>query len=185
VRIIDPSSVAKHPPAIIVFEKGLDTQGKDVSQALSRLKALRGNSKMFPQLNADPGLPVVLRGLRFHKTEAADGNGVTYEVDLLGEFNRVRVPVSSADMEKFLAGERFKLTLKGNANYGVYSYESSIGMEMRFDANGMTVFQVTGDFRFRELLTTYISATRRVDAPADRAHLYKGEFAKLPDLPAI
>ncbi|MFM7071072.1 MAG: hypothetical protein ACKO38_04670 [Planctomycetota bacterium] len=185
LRIVDPSSESKQPPAIIVFEKGLDTQGKDVTKALERLKSLRGSSKMFPKLNEDPGLPVVLRGLRFHKTEAVNGAAATYAVDLLGEFNRVRVPVSVADMEKFLAGERVELKLKGSANYGVYSYESSIGMELRFDAGGLTVFRVTGDFRFRELLTTYVSATRKIDAPTDRQHLYSGEIAELPDLPAI
>lgn len=185
LRIVDPASESKQPPAIIVFEKGLDMQGKDVTKALERLKSLRGSSKMFPKLNDDPGLPVVLRGLRFHKTEAVNGAAASYAVDLLGEFNRVRVPVSVADMEKFLAGERVELKLKGSANYGVYSYESSIGMELRFDAGGLTVFRVTGDFRFRELLTTYVSATRKVDAPTDRQHLYSGEIAELPDLPAI
>lgn len=185
VRIVDPASGAKDPPAIIVFEKGLDTQGKDVTKALTRLKSLRGDSKMFPLLNADPGLPVVLRGLRFHRTEAAGGGGVVYEVDLLGEFNRVRVPVSVADMEKFLGGERVELKLKGSANYGIYSYESSIAMELRFEAGVLTVFRVTGDFRFRELLTTYISATRKIEAPAGRPHLYTGEIAELPELPGI
>ncbi len=185
LRIIDPASEMKHPPAIIVFEKGLDTQGKDVSRALGRLKALRGDSKMFPKLNDDPGLPVVLRGLRFHKESATNGAEASYAVDLLGEFNRVRVPVSNADMEKFLAGERVELKLKGTANYGVYAYESSIAMELRFAGNGLTVFRVTGDFQFRELLSTFVSATRKIDAPAGREHLYKGEVGELPDLPAI
>src|SRR5262249_32527856 len=93
--IIDFDSKGKLPPYIVMFEGGLDANGKDVRRSLGRLEALRGASKMFPQSNQDPGLPVVLRGLRFSQKQSANGQVIGYDVELLGEFNAVRVPVAA------------------------------------------------------------------------------------------
>src|SRR5215475_4364416 len=114
--IIDPDSKEKMPPYIVMFDGGVDANGRDVRRPLGRLEALRGASKMFPQSNADPGLPVVLRGLRFYQKKAANGAVSGYDVELLGEYNAVRVGVAANDMKSFLAGERTTFALTGEKN---------------------------------------------------------------------
>src|SRR5438105_12638366 len=73
LAIINPDSKENRPPYVVVFDGGVDKDGTDVRGPLGRLEALRGASKMFPESNQDPGLPVVLRGLRFHCKLNSDG----------------------------------------------------------------------------------------------------------------
>ncbi|MFO0820560.1 MAG: hypothetical protein U1A77_21615 [Pirellulales bacterium] len=185
LKIIDPDSEKKNPPYIIMFEKGLDKKGVDVSSPLWRLKALRGDSKMFPEMNKDPGLPVVLRGLRFHRQMKEDGSVAGYEVELQGEFNMVRVPVDTEMFEKFLAGEPVTLMLKGDSNYGLYSYVSTIHMKAQLKGKEIQIFNVSGDFTFREGFRRYTSSTKKISPPEGRSHVFRGEVGELPDLPAI
>lgn len=185
LKIVDPDSAKKQPPYIVLFEKGLDKKGVDVSAPLWRLKALRGDSKMFPEMNKDPGLPVVLRGLRFHKNVKDDGALAGYEVELQGEFNMVKVPVSTEDVDNFLGGKRVSFALKGDTNYGVYSYVSTIHMQAQLVGKEVQIFQVTGDFTFREAFRRYTSGTKKLTPPAGRDHIFRGEIGELPELPAI
>jgi len=183
--IIDPDSKAKLPPYIVMFEGGVDANGRDVRRALGRLEALRGASKMFPHSNQDPGLPVVLRGLRFSARQAAKGAVIGYDVELLGEFNAVRVPVAPNDMKSFLAGERTTFVLTGEKNYGVFSYVSSVKMEVQLRGEELLIFQAEGDFSFREALRTHVSRPKKLGPPNGREYLYRGEKAALPELPVI
>jgi hypothetical protein len=182
--ILDPQSKEKQPPYIVMFDGGLDANGRDVRRPLGRLEALRGASRMFPQTNQDPGLTVVLRGLRFLRSEAANG-GVRYEVELLGEYNAVRVPVVEADMKTFLAGERTSFHLTGQQDYRIYAYASSIKMEVQLRGEELLIFQIDGDFSFREARTTYVSKTKKLAPPMGRKFLYRGEKMVLPSLPVI
>jgi hypothetical protein len=183
--IIDPDSEEKLPPYIVVFEDGNDEDGNDVSGPLGRLEALRGASKMFPKSNDDPGLPVVLRGLRFNRKLDDRGRVESYTVELLGEFNLVRVAVDKNQMARFLAGETTTFTLKGQRNYGILAYVSSVKMTMQLRGKELFVLSESGDFSFREGFFTYTSATKKIESPAGRKYLYRGEIAKLPDLPSI
>ncbi|MFO0869304.1 MAG: hypothetical protein U0935_10265 [Pirellulales bacterium] len=185
VRIIDPASEKKEPPYIVMFEKGQDRKGTDVSSPLWRLKALRGDSKMFPATNKDPGLPVVLRGIRFHRTMKEDGTVGSYEMELQGEFNMVKVPISVREMEKFLGGEPTQFVLKGDANYGLYSYVSTIHMRAQLNGRDFQIYSVSGDFTFREGFRRYTSATKKITPPEGREYVFRGELGDLPDLPAI
>ena len=161
----------------------MDQKGTDIRGPIGRLEALRGASKLFPESNQDPGLPVVLPGLRFHRIKGPNGTG--YEVELQGEFNMVKVPVSPEEMKQFLAGQPTRLVLTGAKNYGVYSYVSAISMEVQFDGKELIVFSIEGDFTFREGLFTYVSKTTKLSPPAGRRYLYRGEPSALPTLPSI
>jgi hypothetical protein len=185
VGIVDPDSKAKLPPYIVMFEGGVDEKGRDVRRALGRLEAVRGASKMFPESNQNPGLPVVLRGLRFSSKQAANGAMIGYDVELLGEFNAVRVPVAPNDMKSFLAGERTTFVLTGEKNYGVFSYVSSVKMEVELRGNELFVYRIDGDFSFREGLRTHVSRPKKLGPPNGREYLYRGEKAVLPELPVI
>src|SRR5262245_29141495 len=185
LAMVDPESVEKLPPYIVMFETGVDQNNKDVRGPLGRLETLRGPSKMFPESNKDDGLPVVLRGLRFHRVLRPDGTLQGYEVELQGEFNMVKVPVSPEEMKKFLSGERVTFSLTGQANYGVYAYASAIKMEVQLRGSEIYIYKVDGDFSFREGFTTYTSKTKKLGPPAGRDYIYRGEIGKLPTLPSI
>ncbi len=184
LAVIDPDAKDELPPYIVMFEEGKDSGGNDVRGPLGRLEALRGPSKMFPDSNKDAGLPVVLRGLRLHQLKS-DGSVVGYELELQGEFNMIRVPVSQEDVEKFLAGEAVTFTLKGAKNYGVYSYVSTMKMDVQLKGKEVAIRQLTGDFTFREGFYTYTSKTRKLAPPTGRGYLYRGQRAPLPALPSI
>jgi hypothetical protein len=185
LAIIDPDAKEKRPPYVVVFAGGLDKEGNDIRRPLGRLKALRGASKLFPESNQDLGLPVVLRGLRFHCTRSPEGTITGYEVELQGEFNMVRVPVSHDDMKSFLSGHRTSFVLTGAKNYGVYSYVSSIKMDVQFNDKELFIFSIEGDFTFREGVYSYVSKTTKLSPPASRSYLYRGELSELPALPSI
>ena len=185
LAIINPDSAEKLPPYIVMFEEGVDRNDKDVRGPLGRLEALRGPSKMFPESNKDAGLPVVLRGLRFHRELNRNGSVKGYEVELQGEFNMVKVAVSQEEMDKFLRGERVKFSLEGRANFGVYSYVSTMQMDVQLRGREILIYKVEGDFSFREGFSTYSSKTKQISPPAGRTFLYRGEQAKLPVLPEI
>ena len=185
LAIIDPDAKEKRPPYIVVFSGGLDKEGRNIRRSLGRLEALRGASKLFPESNQDPGLPVVLRGLRIHRHRSPDGIVTGYEVELQGEFNMVRVPVSQDDMQSFLSCRRTRFVLTGAKNYRVYSYVSSITMDVQFNGKELLIFGIEGDFTFREGAFTYVSKTTKLNPPASRSYLYRGEPSKLPALPSI
>ena len=186
LKIVDPGSPDKLPPYIVMFEKGTDKAGQDVRGPLGRLEALRGASKMFPASNDDAGLPVVLRGLRFHALVSSEAQLLGYQVELQGEFNMVKVDVSKPEMEKFLSGELTTFTLRGTKNYGIFAYESSVKMECRLiGKKELVVYKIIGDFNFREGFYTYTSATKQLTPPAGRSYLYRGHIERLPDLPSI
>jgi hypothetical protein len=185
IAILDPAAQEKLPPYLIMFPEGVDEDGRDVRGPLSRLEALRGASKMFPEVNKDPGLPVVLRGLRIHRNQKADGSLAGYEIELQGEFNAIRVPVDLAEATKFLAGEPASFALKGEKNYGVYSYVSTTTIELQLTGDEVVIRKLEGEFTFREGFSTFKSKTLKLSPPTGRKYLYRGELAELPKLPLI
>jgi len=185
IAILDPAAHEKLPPCLIMFPEGVDEDGRDVRGPLGRLEALRGASKMFPEVNKDPGLPVVLRGLRLHRNQKADGSLAGYEIELQGEFNAIRVPVEPAEAKKFLAGEPASFALQGEKNYGVYSYVSTTTIELQLTGDEVVIRKLEGEFTFREGFSTFKSKSLKLGPPASRKYLYRGERTELPNLPSI
>jgi hypothetical protein len=183
--VIDPESKDELPPFIVMFEKGKDQKDRDVRGPLGRLETLRGPSKMFPESNDDPGLPVVLRGLRLHEERDGCGAVLGYSIELLGEFNTVKVAAPMAEVEKLVAGNLASFSLRGAKNYGVYAYESNIRMDLQLVDDELFVQSIDGDFNFREGFTTYTSRTKQLRPPAGKTHLYRGRRGELPKLQSI
>ena len=183
--VIDPEGDGKLPPYIVMFEDGRDKGGADVRGPLERLEALRGASKLFPESNKDAGLPVVLRGLRLHGQLNTEGGVLGYELELQGEFNATKVPVAKEDAEKFLAGQAITFELKGQKNYGLYSYISTVKLQMQLMGDEIVIRELVGDFTFREGFYTYVSKTKKLRAPPTREYLYRGQRGELPTLPPI
>lgn len=183
--VIDPEGDGKLPPYIVMFEDGRDKSGADVSGPVGRLEALRGASKLFPESNKDDGLPVVLRGLRLHGQLNSEGGVLAYELELQGEFNATKVPVATADAEKFLAGQATTFELKGQKNYGLYSYVSTVKLQMQLMGDEIVIRQLAGDFTFREGFYTYVSKSKKLKAPPTREYLYRGQRSELPTLPSL
>jgi hypothetical protein len=185
LAIIDPDSADKLPPYLVMFDGGKDDRGRDATRPLGRLEALRGASKMFPESNRDPGLPVVLRGIRIHQKLDAAGKPAGYDVELQGEFNMVKTPADDREVARFLAGEPATFSLRAAKNYGVYSYASTTTITMQLVGDEVTVWKLEGDFTFREGLRTYTSPTKKLGPPQGRNYLYRGERAELPKLPSV
>lgn len=184
LKIIDPESEKQLPPYIVMFPKGLDDKGTDVSGPLGRFEALRGPSKLFPESNEDPGLPVVLRGLRLHRKSKPDGaNG--YMLELQGEHNMIMGAVKSAEVDRFLAGELASFAMKGELNVGLYSYTSSLRLQTQLRGKELYVLGVDGNFTFREGFRRFTSATTRLAPPPGRDYLYRGAIGELPELPEL
>lgn len=185
MAIVDPESKEKLPPYIVMFDDGKDENGKDVTGPLGRLEALRGASKMFPESNKNAGLPVVLRGLRFHRRMDGAGKLAGYDLELLGEFNAVKVPVALEDMKKFLAGESVAFTLRAEKNFGLYSYVSTMKLAVQLVGKEIRIDSIAGDFCFREGFYTYTAKSKKLTPPAGRTFLFRGENVELPLLPTI
>jgi hypothetical protein len=185
LSIVDPASKEKLPPYLVMFPEGLDKDDRDVRGPLGRLEALRGASKMFPESNKDAGLTVVMQGLRIHRNLQADGSLAGYDVELLGEFNSIKVPVKKEEMEKFLAGEPATFALKGERNFGLYSYVSTTKIELQLAGDALAIRKLEGEFTFREGIYSYTSKSIKLSPTGGRDYLYRGERAKLPELPTI
>jgi hypothetical protein len=185
LAILDPDAQEKVPPYLVMFPEGVDQDGRDVRRPLGRLEALRGASKLFPEANKDPGLPVVLRGLRVHCNRKPDGSPAGYEIELQGEFNAIKVPVDRAEVNKFLAGEPATFALKGEKNFGVYSYVSTTTIELQLTGDDVVIRKLEGEFTFREGFSTFTSKKLKLGPPAGRKFLYRGERAELPALPTL
>lgn len=184
LAIVDPASKDKLPPYIVMFPGGKDADGRNAQRPLGRLESLRGASKLFPESSKDPGLPVVMRGLRLHRVMHSDGS-VGYEMELQGEYNAVRTAARREDVEKFLAGEPSRFALSAQKNYGVFSYVSTTTIEIQLVGEGAVIRSVEGDFTFREGLRRYTSQSLKLDPPAGRDYLYLGERKELPTLPML
>ena len=185
LAILDPDAQEKLPPYLVMFPEGVDQDDRDVRGPLGRLEALRGPSKMFPEANKNPGLPVVLRGLRVHRNRKPDGSLAGYEIELQGEFNAIKVPVDRAEVNKLLAGEPATFALKGEKNYGLYSYVSTTTIELQMTGDNVVIRKLQGEFTFREGTSTFTSKKLKLGPPAGRKYLYRGERAELPNLPTI
>ena len=185
LAIFDPDAKEELPPYIVMFPKGVDKDGRDVRGPLGRLESLRGQSKMFPESNKDAGLPVVLRGLRLHRMLDSDGPSASYEIELLGEFNSIKVPASQEAAKKLISGQPATFALKGEKNYGLFSYVSSTKIELQLAGDEVVIRKLEGDFTFREGTYTYTSQTLKLSPPAGRDYLYRGKRAELPALPSI
>ncbi|MFO0903643.1 MAG: hypothetical protein U0939_11620 [Pirellulales bacterium] len=185
LKIIDPDSEKQLPPYIVMFPKGLDDKGADVRGPLGRFEALRGPSKLFPESNDDPGLPVVLRGLRLHRKTKSDGATSGYMLELQGEHNMIMGSVKTAEVDKFLAGEPAAFAMKGELNVGLYSYTSNLRLQTQLRGQELYVLGVDGAFTFREGFRRFNSTTTRLTPPPGRDYLYRGVIGELPELPEL
>jgi hypothetical protein len=185
LAIIDPASQDKQPPYLVMFPGGKDLEDRDVRGPLGRLEALRGASKLFPESNKDPGLPVVMRGLRLHRRLGDDGSVSGYDVELQGEYNAVKTSANKEAVEQLLAGESVRFALKAEKNYGVYSYVSTTTIEIQLVEDGAVIRSIEGEFSFREGLRRFTSESLKLAPPAGRDYLYLGERRELPALPLL
>jgi hypothetical protein len=172
----------KLPPLIVMFPGGKTAEDKDATGPIGRLESCRGKSKLMPESNDNPGLPVVLSGLRFMERRDSAGKLEGYDVELQGEFNAVKVAAPDDAMKDFLAGKKATFALESKLDYGLIATASTTKLEISRNGNKLFIHSVEGDFSFREAIFTYKSSSLKIVPPAGRAYLFQGETGKLPDL---
>lgn len=101
-------------PFFRIFPEGKDKSGADASSSLSALKAARGQSTLFKEEDAKPGLIVVLRRILFIPLDSGDLRAV-FE----GEFNAVQTTVKKATMDKLLDGHTSEIVFAGETTKGL------------------------------------------------------------------
>ena len=101
-------------PFFRVFPDGKDTAGKDASGTLGTLKSARGESKLYKDEDAKPGLIVLLRRVVFVPQAGGD-----FKAFLEGEFNAVHTIGTKETMAKLLAGETTDLVFASEATKGI------------------------------------------------------------------
>jgi hypothetical protein len=190
-QIIDPDSAKnkslkpgekKLPPLIVMFPGGKTDEKADATGPIGRLESFRGKSKLLPESNDDPGLPVVLAGLRFSERKDDNGKVEGYDIELQGEFNAVKVPAPADAMRDFLAGKKATFVLESKLDYGIIATASATTLELQRDKDRIFIYSVEGDFSFREGFFTYKSPSLKTLPPKGRSYLYYGEAASLPTL---
>jgi hypothetical protein len=190
-QIIDPDNAKnaavkpgekKLPPLIVMFPGGKTDADKDATGPIGRLESFRGKSKLFPDSNDDPGLPVLLSGLRFLERRDSAGKLQGYDVELQGEFNAVKVAAPDDAMKDFLAGKKATFSLESRLDYGIIATVSTTKLEISRTGDKLTIHSVDGDFSFREAIFTYKSPSLKKSPPPGRTYLYQGEVGKLPEL---
>jgi hypothetical protein len=190
-RIVDPDNAennkkeadeAKLPPLIVMFPKGLTHDQKDATGPIGRLESFRGKSKVLPHSNDDPGLPVLLAGLRFLEKRDSAGKLEGYEIELQGEFNSVKVPAPEKAMQELLTNKRTIFALESRLQYGIVATHSTTKLELELSGEKLYIYSVEGDFNFREGFYSYKSETLKTLPPSSRKFLYYGEACKLPNL---
>jgi len=67
----------------------------------------------------------------------------------------------------------------------VFSYVSTVRMDVQLKEEELVIYKAEGDFSFREGLRTHVSRPKKLVAPSAREYLYRGEKAVLPELPVI
>ena len=110
----DPEKAKAEPfPFFRVFPGGKDKNGADASSTLSTLKSARGQSVLFKDEDAKPGLIVVLRRILFIPLPNDD-----YRAVFEGEFNAVQTTVKQATMKELLGGEVTEILFAGETTKG-------------------------------------------------------------------
>jgi hypothetical protein len=190
-QIVDPDSAKNKmlkpgdkplPPLIVMFPGGKTDNNVDAKGPIGRLESFRGKSKLLPESNDNPGLPVVLAGLRFLERQDDDGEVEGYDVELQGEFNAVKVPAPKEAMQDFLAGKKATFALESRLDYGIIATASTTTLELQLAGKHIYIYSVAGDFNFREGFYTYKSPSLKTTAPKGREYLYYGVSGSLPNL---
>ncbi len=190
-QIIDPDNAKnatlkagekKLPPLIVMFPGGKTVDDKDATGPIGRLESFRGKSKLIPESNDNPGLPVFLSGLRFSERRDSTGKLEGYDVELQGEFNAVKVAAPDDAMKDFLAGKKATFSLESKLDYGIIATVSTTKLEISRNGEKLYIHSVEGDFSFREAIFTYKSSSLKKLPPTSRDYLYQGEAGKLPEL---
>jgi hypothetical protein len=101
-------------PYFRVFPDGKDKDGLNANGSLRTLKRARGQSRLYKDEDAKPGLIVVFRRLVLVPQET--GNYLAY---LEGEFNASKALLKKETMEKLFAGERTELVFESETTKGV------------------------------------------------------------------
>jgi len=124
----DPEKAKAEPfPYFRVFPGGKDKNGVDASGSLSTLKAARGQSVLFKEEDAKPGLIVVLRRILFIPLESGD-----YRAVFEGEFNASQTTVKQATMKKLLAGEVTEILFECETTKGLRPFAFTIKPKTTF-----------------------------------------------------
>lgn len=190
-KIVDPDNPKnaklrpgeKLPPLIVMFPGGKTVEDKDATGPIGRLESFRGKSKLIPESNDNPGLPVFMTGLRFHQRLDATGKQVEgYDIELQGEFNAVKVAAPNEAMQDFLEGKKATFELESKLNYGVIATVSTTKLEISRDRDKLFIWSVEGDFTFREGFYSYKSPSLKLAPPTNRPYLYYGSEGKLPQM---
>ena len=101
-------------PYFRIFPDGKDKNGEDASSTLSTLKAARGQSVLFKEEDAKPGLIVVLRRILFIPLASGD-----YRAVFEGEYNAVQTIVKKATLDKLLGGHTTEIAFAGETTKGL------------------------------------------------------------------
>jgi hypothetical protein len=171
-------------PFFRIFPEGKDKSGADASRSLSTLKAARGQSELFKEEDAKPGLIVVLRRILFIPLEGGDFRAV-FE----GEFNAVQTTVKKATMDKLLGGHTTEVVFTGETTKGLrpiaFTIKPKTTLRMSLKDGRLLLYGVDGESTIIHYgLTgtfTYESDKVKVE-PADKeSPLYIGKPTP-PDL---
>lgn len=101
-------------PYFHIFPDGKDKNGVDASSTLGTLKAARGQSTLFKEEDAKPGMIVVLRRIVFIPLPGGEYRGV-FE----GEFNAVQTTLKKSTMDELLAGHTTEIVFAGETTKGI------------------------------------------------------------------
>jgi len=124
----DPAKAKVEPfPYFRVFPGGKDKDGVDASRTLSTLKSARGQSVLYKEEDAKPGLIVVLRRMLFIPLETGD-----YRAVFEGEFNAVQSTIKQADMKKLLSGDVTEILFASETDRGVRPFAFTIKPKTTF-----------------------------------------------------
>jgi hypothetical protein len=101
-------------PFFRIFPEGKDKNGEDASRTLSTLKAARGQSALFKEEDAKPGLIVVLRRILFVPLASGD-----YRAVFEGEFNSVQTTLKKVMVDGLLKGDTTEIVFAGETTKGL------------------------------------------------------------------
>jgi hypothetical protein len=122
------AAVAKYP-YFRAFPDGKDRFGKDASKALGTLKFARGESRLYKEEDAKPGMIVVMRRMVFVPLVNGD-----YLAILEGEFNAVRTVIKKEVIDQLFSGEMTDLIFESETSKGIRPVAYNVKAVTRFRA---------------------------------------------------
>jgi hypothetical protein len=131
-------------PFFRIFPDGKDKNGENASGTLSTLKAARGQSVLFKEEDAKPGLIVVLRRILFVPLASGD-----YRAVFEGEFNAVQTIVKKATIDKLLGGDMTEIVFAGETTKGIrplaFTIKPKTTLRMAFKEGRLLLYGADGE----------------------------------------